>query len=90
VHEFISVVTSRKIYERPTPIDLAFVQIRQWLASPDLILLNEGLDHLDELEVIAIHGNLNGGMIHDARIAAICLQHGVSEPPTAISRGFQN
>ena len=83
IHEFLAVVTNRKIHERPTPMTLAFSQIRQWLSSPDVVLLNEGAHHLDELETIAVDANMSGGKIHDARIAAICLQHGVTELWTA-------
>jgi uncharacterized protein len=35
------------------------------------------------LKEIATQGQIRGGQIHDARIAAICLQHGVSELWTA-------
>jgi uncharacterized protein len=83
VHEFLGVVTNSKFLKQPTPLALAFEQIEVWLGSGNLTLLSEGFDHLERLESLATHGGVSGGMIHDARIAAICLQHGVSELWTA-------
>jgi uncharacterized protein len=79
VHEFIGVVTNRRIYEKPTPLAIAFEQIARWAASPSFQYLGETADHLDILREVAIAGSISGGMIHDARIAAICIDHGVSE-----------
>ena len=83
IHEFISVVTNRKIHALPTPLKLAFEQIGYWIDAGNLVLLHEGSNHLSFLEKLAGPAGLAGATIHDARIAAICLQHGVSELWTA-------
>ena len=79
VHEFYSIVTHPRIYDPPTPRDQAMDQIDAWLGSPSLVLLAEGHDHWPNLRRLVDLGRLVGPAVHDARIAAICLSHGVKE-----------
>jgi predicted nucleic acid-binding protein len=51
--------------------------------SPTLSLLAETDLHWDTLAGLIQAGRIAGGRVHDARIAAICLQHGVRELWTA-------
>jgi predicted nucleic acid-binding protein len=39
----------------------------------------EAEDHLAELRTIVLAAKIQGGAVHDARIAAICVEHGVNE-----------
>jgi uncharacterized protein len=83
VHEFLGVVTNKRIYSVPTPIELAFAQIREWSMSSSFRFIGEAPEHLSVLEEIANAAQVTGGLIHDARIAAICMQHGVRQLWTA-------
>lgn len=83
IHEFLAIVTHPRIYNPPTPHATAFETIRAWQQSPDLQLLHEGPGYLEKLERLCATAKIAGGRIHDARIAAICLNHGVSELWTA-------
>ncbi len=47
--------------------------------QPGVRLIAEGPNHLETLADIATNARIAGSGVHDARIAAICLQHGVSE-----------
>jgi len=49
------------------------------MESPTLRLLGEGPDHFKRLESLALAAKATGPMIHDARIAALCLSHGVRQ-----------
>ncbi len=49
------------------------------LACPQLELLAESPGYFEKLRAIATAAKLRGPRIHDARIAALCLHHGVSE-----------
>ena len=42
-------------------------------------LLSEGPGYFEKLREISVAARLKGPRIHDARIAALCLHHGVSE-----------
>ena len=53
------------------------------MSAPNVRILGETSSHWEELKTLALQGQITGPAIHDARIAAICLQHGVSELWTA-------
>ncbi len=83
VHEFLRNVTDPRIYEDPTALDAALQQVIAWSSVPSMRLIGESGRHLDLLSALATTGRIRGAMIHDARIAAICLEHGVTELWTA-------
>jgi len=88
LHEFFAIVTHPRIYAPPTSPGEAFAQIGYWRESPRLALIGETHQHMEMLERISLQGRIAGAEIHDAKVAAICLQHGVSELWTA-HRDFQ-
>ena len=47
--------------------------------SPMCQLIGEGPGYFEQLKQLALKGKIKGPMIHDARIAAICLHNGVKE-----------
>jgi len=51
--------------------------------SPSLVLLSEGPEHWGQLRAEIESGRIAGPRVHDARIAALCLAHGVRELWTA-------
>ena len=79
VHEFFSIVTHPRIYAPPTPTAAALDQIDAWMESPSLVLLHESPAHWATLRPLLQAGQIAGPMVHDARIAALCSQHGVRE-----------
>jgi uncharacterized protein len=82
-HEFLNVVTHRRVFKHPTPLDLALEVVATWLQTPNLVVLSETEKHWTTLERLLASTRLVGPQVHDARIAAICLQHGVQEIWTA-------
>ena len=87
VHEFLAVATHPRIYAPPTPLDLAVGQVDAWLESPSLALIGEDASYWPRLRALVSAGKVAGPKVHDARIAAICLQHGIDELWT-IDRDF--
>jgi toxin-antitoxin system PIN domain toxin len=79
VHEFFAVVTHPRIYKTVTPTETVFAQLRALQAPANLACIAEADEHLVHLESLALAAKARGGAIHDARIAAICLSHGVAE-----------
>ena len=79
LHEFLAIVTHPRIYNPPTPTDRALEQVGAWLESPSLVLLAEAEGHWEVLRGLVASGRVSGGSVHDARIAALCLHHGVRE-----------
>lgn len=79
VHEFLAIVTHPRIYAPPTPLDRAIAQVDAWLESPALMLLAEAGEYWPVLRQAIEAGRIVGPQTHDARIAALCRQHGVAE-----------
>lgn len=79
IHEFYAVVTHPRIWKVPTPGPAAIQQVDAWLQSPTLALLEEAGDHWERLRAVLDAGRVRGPRVHDARIAAICMSHGVRE-----------
>jgi toxin-antitoxin system PIN domain toxin len=75
--EFYAIVTHPRIYSPPTPPPEALTQIAYWLEAPTLVLLSEGDQFWETLHQILARSALQGGAVHDARIAALCIRHGV-------------
>ncbi len=79
LHEFLAIVTHPRIYDPPTPSAAALDQVDAWLEAPSLVLLAEAEQYWTELRALVTAGRVTGARIHDARIAALCRQHGVRE-----------
>ena len=79
VHEFYAVVTNPKIFADPQLPARARAQLRAWLASPSLQLLTETHEHWVELDSLLEASHIVGPAVHDARVAVLCLTHGVTQ-----------
>lgn len=76
-------MTHPRIYAPPTPLDTALDQVEAWLESPSLVLLSESEGYWKDARKILQNARVFGPQIHDARIAALCVHHGVVELWTA-------
>lgn len=83
VHEFLAIATHPRIFDPPTPVPAALDQLDAWLESPTVVLLAEGSEHWEQLRALVAASRVTGPRVHDARIAALCLAHGVRELWTA-------
>ena len=78
-HEFVGVVTNRRIFKTPSTLDEVLAQLDAWRSAPWFVFLPEAGDHLIHLADVLSSSGATGGAIHDAKIAAICLGHDVDE-----------
>jgi uncharacterized protein len=79
LHEFLAITTHPRIFVPPSPIVTACTQVDAWLESPSLVLLAETDEYWKTLRACIADGRIAGPLVHDARIAALCLAHGVRE-----------
>lgn len=86
-HEFISIVTNPKIYRPASSIDECLSEIENWRTCPTFRWIAEGSTHWKTLEKLVREGRVTGGLVHDARIAAVCIQNGV-ETLWSVDRDF--
>jgi toxin-antitoxin system PIN domain toxin len=83
VHEFFAIVTHPRIFRTPTPAAIAIEALDRVLEAPRAVLLAEVPPYWPELRRVLQAGRIAGPVVHDARIAALCVVHGVSELWTA-------
>ncbi len=81
--EFLAIATHPRIYLPPTPLPDALAEIEQWLESPTVHLLTESDSVFETLRTLLLRSKVGGPAIHDARIATICMHHGVQKLLTA-------
>ena len=79
-YEFLSVVTNPRIWrEDASTQEQAWRQFVAWTAAPSNRLIGETPDFAELLGRFVQRPRVVGGVVHDARIAAICVAHGVEE-----------
>ncbi len=78
LHEFLAVVTHPRIYRPPTPMPVALDAVVALAGIANLHLLSETSNNVAILTSLLEGGAVVGPKVHDARIAAICLGHGVT------------
>jgi toxin-antitoxin system PIN domain toxin len=83
LHEFLAIVTHPSIYDPPTPLGRALDQVDAWLEAPSLVLLAEHEGYWARMRELLVSARVSGARVHDARVAALCLVHGVHELWTA-------
>ena len=78
IYEFFSVVTNVRLWKdaASTPAQ-AWAQIMAWTESPSISLLAETEEFRDHLQAFSVRPRVRGPVIHDARVAAICVAHAV-------------
>jgi len=79
LHEFLAIVTHDRIFSPPSPLSRALDQITSWLKSPTLVLLAESPGYWEVLARLVAQSRITGPRVHDGRIAALCIHHGVRE-----------
>ncbi len=83
--EFYALVTNPRLFKAPTTStpDHAIDQIDAWLEAPTMAVLADDVATWETLRDLLGLAQIVAGGAHDARIAAVCLRHGVTELWTA-------
>ena len=79
IYEFLRVVTHPRVYHPPVPVSVALKDLKRILESPTLILLRETDRHQEVMDTVLRTSGVSGNLIHDANIAALCMEHGITE-----------
>lgn len=79
LHEFMAIVTHERIFSPPSSVSKAIEQVNAWLESPSVVLLSETSGYWDVLTGLIKGSRVTGPRVHDGRIAALCIHHGVRE-----------
>ncbi len=79
IYEFLRIVTHPRIYHPPMPVHTAMDDLQHILSSPTLIVLSETSRHQEIMNRMIRDSGCSGNLIHDAHIATLCVEHGVTE-----------
>jgi uncharacterized protein len=79
VYEFLRVVTHPRVFKPPTPLTKALEELDRLFDAPAIALLGEGPAHRAHLRHVFDASRASGNIVHDAHIAALLREHGVSE-----------
>ena len=79
VYEFLRIVTHPRVFHPPVPMERALADLSAILASPSLVLLAETPRHAEVMASLLRASGASGHLVHDAHIAALCLEHGVTQ-----------
>ena len=79
VYEFLRLVTHPRVFSPPSDLSDALESLERLRESPSLVMLGESPAHL-RTTLRTIHdAGATGNLVHDAHIATLCIEHGVSE-----------
>lgn len=79
IYELLRVVTHPRVFRPPMPMARARADVSALLASPSLVLLGATDRHAEVLEAVLRESGASGNLVHDAHIATLCREHGVTE-----------
>jgi toxin-antitoxin system PIN domain toxin len=77
--EFVAVVTNPRVWKPAPSAEEALSALDVWLGTPGAQLLGELPSTWATFRRLAAAARVQGRRVHDARIAAVCIDHGVSE-----------
>jgi len=75
---FLRIVTNPRIVDHPEPIDVAWNQVRAWLACRNVWIPQPGDDHPRILGSLLTGSTFNSKLIPDAHLAALAIEHGLT------------
>lgn len=73
---FLRIATNARLFPRPIPAREAFAEIRTWLESPSVTVVQPGPRHVEILEKLVTEYQASGPLVSDAVLAAIAIEYG--------------
>jgi len=83
LYEYVRVVTHPRVFDPPTTLEAALSDVEHLLSSPAIVVIGEGPGHFAAMRQALVSSGATANLVHDARIAALCVEHGVRELWTA-------
>lgn len=83
IYEFVRVVTHPRVFNPPSSIATVHIALDNLLNCPSLILLGESERHAQIFLDLLLQTKITGNLVHDAHIAVLLIEHGITEMITA-------
>jgi uncharacterized protein len=77
--EFLRITTHLRVLEPPSDEPVAAAVVDRLLQSPSVRVLSPGERYWRLLRDLVLAGGVRGNAVHDAAIAAVCLEAGATE-----------
>lgn len=72
---FARLSTNPRLFDRPLPMDVAWQQVRQWLALPSTWCPRPTDGHAETLSRLVLGKGVTSKLLMDAHLAAIAIDH---------------
>lgn len=76
--EFLRVATHPRVLDPPTDETTAVAALESVIRSHSVRVLSPGADFWVILKELVIEARARGNLVHEAQIAALCLEHGAT------------
>lgn len=73
---FVRIVTNPRIFDQPEPVESALDFCQQLRSQPNAVLIGPGERHWSIFANLCRTGGVRGGLVQDAYIAALAIEHG--------------
>jgi toxin-antitoxin system PIN domain toxin len=74
---FLRVTTSRRVFSPPSPMDVAWAQVTDWLAADPVWVPSPTRRHTDILGTLLAETSAHSNLVPDAHLAALAIEHGL-------------
>jgi toxin-antitoxin system PIN domain toxin len=75
---FLRISTNARLFPRPLPIRGAWSQVESWLDRPQVWVPAPTERHREVLDDLLRDSSIVGGLVADAHLAALALEHGLT------------
>jgi hypothetical protein len=83
---FVRLSTDPRVFARPLEPSEAIASVAEWLALPNVSIVEPTVRHWPLLGELAVKGKARGPLLMDAHLAALTLEHGATLATS--DRGF--
>jgi len=75
---FVRIMTHAQVFRRPFSLEEATTLVDEWLAHPNVAVLEPGERHWPILKRLLLDGQATGPLTTDAFLAALAIEHGAT------------
>jgi hypothetical protein len=75
---FLRLTTSRRLFPQPLAMGVAWEQVTDWLACDPVWIPEPTERHAEVLGALLAQPSVDGNLVHDAHLAALALEHGLT------------
>ena len=75
---FVRIATNPRALDQPLAPDEAWGHVRDWLEAPATWIPAPGRGHQEILGSLVVQYDLRAGLVTDAVLAALCIEHGLT------------